>query len=201
MPQNDSSGQGVSAPLLSDAPDISTLIATVNATVQRGVMRFASATNRGATITSPVAGMVTYLADVDRWEGYDGTSWVAMATGVSAWTTMSLASGYGHNGNTMGNAQYRIINLFGEQTLMLRGGITATYSGGSPVNAGLILSSILPAAATPTTLRCLAVACSYSSSNNCVIRLDARVDGNLALITETGDTPPWVSLNGVYINL
>lgn len=201
MPQTDSYGQGISAPTLTDAPDISPLAAMLNGTVKLAVKIYASATNRGASITSPTAGMVTYLQDVRRWEGYDGTAWVAMATGTSAWTTMGLATGYTHNGNAQGNAQYRLVNLFGENTIMFRGGINVTYSSGSPVNSGLILSSPLPAAATPATLRCIVIASSYVSSTNPVIRLDARADGNLALVSQTGDTPPWISLNGAFISL
>ena len=37
---------------------------------------YADATARDAAITSPVAGMMIYVTDVSKFQGYDGTAWV-----------------------------------------------------------------------------------------------------------------------------
>lgn len=47
--------------------------------MDQSVMVFASASARGTTIASPSEGMVTYLADRDRYEGFDGTAWRLMS--------------------------------------------------------------------------------------------------------------------------
>ncbi|MBQ1164296.1 hypothetical protein KBZ21_40590, partial [Streptomyces sp. A73] len=46
----------------------------------------------------------------------------------SSWTTISLASGYSHDGNNNGTCQYRLVNFFGEVSLMFRGGVATTCS-------------------------------------------------------------------------
>jgi hypothetical protein len=146
-------------------------------------------------------GMEAWLSDVNHKTVFDGASWVVMAAGTSSWTTLSLATGYDHDGNSNGTAQYRIVNLFGEPTIMMRGGITVSYSGGSAVNSGNILGTLLPAAARPVTLRTTAAPCSVTGSEIATVKLDAQVSGQLRLIIKSGSTPPWVSFNGVLYSL
>jgi hypothetical protein len=81
VPITDTYGQGISLPVLTDAPNAQLLgsaISGLGAVVPQLVMRFASATARAATITSPAAGMVTWVADVGRLEYHDGTAWQSL---------------------------------------------------------------------------------------------------------------------------
>lgn len=75
----DSYGQSVTVPALTDAPNISTVGTSIDNLVSRSVLRFASASARAATLTAPVEGMTTWLADVDQLAVYDGSAWVALA--------------------------------------------------------------------------------------------------------------------------
>lgn len=82
MPTTDDYGQGVNITSLTDAPDASKLAKDIaNALAQRGVMRFSSASARGATITAPVEGMPSWLQDANRFDIYDGTAWRAVLIG------------------------------------------------------------------------------------------------------------------------
>ncbi|MBQ1165334.1 hypothetical protein KBZ21_45920, partial [Streptomyces sp. A73] len=76
---------------------------------------------RNAVLTSPEAGMEAFLRTEKLKTIYDGSSWVVAAAGSSSWTTISLASGYSHDGNNNGTCQYRLVNFFGEVSLMFRG--------------------------------------------------------------------------------
>lgn len=76
MPITDSYGQNITYPTLADKPNAQTLgQGIVDGLTPKVIMNFASAVVRGATITSPKAGMVTWLVDVARLEFYDGTAW------------------------------------------------------------------------------------------------------------------------------
>ncbi|MGY1439641.1 hypothetical protein [Streptomyces reniochalinae] len=113
MPTDDY-GQGVPWLDNGDKPDVRAgTKGLADALTPRSVMRFATAAERNATVTSPVAGMVAHLAAEKLFTGYDGTAWVVLAAGSSQWTTISLASGYTHDGNANGNVQYRLVNFFG----------------------------------------------------------------------------------------
>ncbi|WP_338683964.1 hypothetical protein QD712_25895 [Streptomyces acidiscabies] len=82
----DSYGQSVVVPALTDAPNISTPGASIDALVGRSVMRFASASARAATLVgaaAPVEGMTTWLADVDQLAVYDGATWVVLARALT----------------------------------------------------------------------------------------------------------------------
>lgn len=75
----DDYGQGITLMALTDAPSIPKAIADLAAgTVPRGVMRFASASTRGATLVgafAPVEGMMSWLVAEKRLDLYDGTAW------------------------------------------------------------------------------------------------------------------------------
>ncbi|MGW3427905.1 hypothetical protein ACWDHW_08110 [Streptomyces melanosporofaciens] len=203
----DSYGQSIQIADLTNAPNAATLAFNiVDALAGRAVMRFSSASARNATLTSPVAGMVAYLATEKLFTGYDGTAWVVLAAGTSAWTNVPLASGFTHNGNDNGTFQYRVVNLFGERTVMLQGAINATYSGSSIANGGVVTSTPLPSSARPGSLRTVVIPCSDVSSVRITLKLDAQPDGHLKIYgTGTGadgtSKPPWIGFNGVFYSL
>lgn len=210
MATTDSYGQGVSIAALTDAPNANTLAFNiVDLIAQRSAMRFTSASNRNATLTSPVAGMLAWIGTEKLLTLYDGTSWVAVAAGTQAWSTVSLAAGFTHDGNSNGNLQYRVVNLFGEQTLMLRGGLNVTYSGSPSViaNGGIVTGTALPSSARPGSLRSLTGACSTTNSDTLSVKLDIQPSGHIQIVGTTSSTanpkiqPPWVSFNGVFCSL
>lgn len=88
MATEDSYGQGVDIAALTDAPNAFALaFALADELVPRSVMRFASATARNATLTSPVAGMTAYLTTEQALTVYTGSAWVTLATNPGAWST------------------------------------------------------------------------------------------------------------------
>jgi hypothetical protein len=203
LPGTDPYGQGVPYALLSDVPNAQTATTgIVDALTPKVVMTFASASVRGATIATPVAGMVTWLQDIRQLQLYDGTTWSTIASGSSTWTTIALGSGYTHNGNSQGNVQYRVVNLFGESAIMLRGGANVTYSGNVAPNSGVINASPLPTAARPTTLRTISIPVSAVDSNTLSMKLDLQTSGNLVLTgVSSVAKPPWIGLNGTFTSL
>lgn len=99
MPTTDNYGQGVSVASLTDAPDLPKAASDLaNGIVPLTVMRFASASARGAALagdTAPVEGMATYLLDVNRLEVYDGSSWVTPPQTLTSTTSgLTAASGF-----------------------------------------------------------------------------------------------------------
>ncbi|MFF7023064.1 hypothetical protein ACFY97_18925 [Streptomyces klenkii] len=88
MPTTDAYGQGVQIAALTDAPNAATLAFNLaDPIVQRSIMRFASASARAATLTSPVEGMTTWLQDVNVLEVYDGTAWRGVFYGATVWSS------------------------------------------------------------------------------------------------------------------
>jgi hypothetical protein len=211
VPTTDAYGQGIQLASLTDAPDLPKAISDVaNGTIPRGVMRFASASARGATLSSPAAGMVAWLQDSKYLTLYDGSAWVVISAGTQAWTAVSLASGFSNtDNNSQGNLMYRVVNLFGEPTLMFKGGLHVAYSG-SPsaiANGGYVTSTPLPATARPTNLRSLTGACSTVSSDVLSVKIDVGTDGRIQIVGTTTATanpkiqPPWVSFNSIFCSL
>lgn len=198
----DAYGQQIDTLDYTDQPDLVVLGETLrDALTPRSAMRFSSSTVRDATITSPVAGMLAYLADVHTWTGYDGTAWVALAAGTQSWTTPTLATGYTGNGNSNGTPQYRVVNLFGDLMVMWKGGLNVTYSDGAPVNSTNFLASALPSAARPPVKRTVTAACSAASSASLSVKIDFNTDGTTSIVTQGGVEPPWVSLNNITYSL
>jgi hypothetical protein len=209
----DAYGQGIGLWSLTDAPDIPAAIALfAKGALPRLRLTFASATVRGATLTgnaAPVPGMMTWLTDVGRLDIYDGSGWSTVATGTRAWTTVSLASGFSHNGNNNGSLRYRVVNMFGEDALMLKGGVGVTYLGSPKViaNSGFITGTPLPASARPTDLRSVAGACSTTDSDVLSVKIDVNPDGRIQIVGTTTPAanpkiqPPWVSFNNILVAL
>jgi hypothetical protein len=206
MPTTDSYGQDISLWSLPDAPDIPAAIkALADGVIPRGILRFASASTRGATLIgsfAPVEGMLTWLQDVNRLDLWDGTMWVAVSVGSSAWTTISLASGFTQNGNSNGTLQYRLLNISGEESLQFRGAVARASWPGTPAGAYVINSTALPTAVRPQTLRTVLIPCSDISSDRIALKLDVQTDGYLQVFG-TGSTvkPPWIGFNGVTVSL
>jgi hypothetical protein len=171
--------------------------------VPKLVMTFPSAVTRGATISKPTEGMVTWLKDVNRLEVYDGSAWVSFASGTNTWKTVSLASGWAHDGNSQGTFQYRVVNLFGEDTIMFRGGISrASYPTTIPSYFELN-TTVLPSSARPSSLRTISVPCSDAGSTRISLKLDVTTSGFLRLygISRPNDLPQWTGFNGCFTSL
>lgn len=206
MPTTDGYGQGISLISLTDAPDLPKGIADLAAgLIPRGILRFASASTRGATLAgdfAPVEGMLTWLNDVNRLDVYDGSAWVAVSTGTSAWTTIGLASGFTQNGNSNGTLQYRLLNISGEESIQFRGAVNRTSYPSSPPSSYVINNTALPSAVRPSTLRSVLIPCSDTSSDRIALKLDVRTDGYLEAIGFSSSVkPPWIGFNGVTVSL
>ena len=205
MPTPDGYGQSIGLWQMTDPPSIPDAIkAIADGVIPRGVLRFASASTRGATLVgayAPVEGMLSWLQDVNRLDLYDGTAWVAVSTGTSSWTTITPASGFTQNGNAQGNLQYRLLNISGEESLQFRGGLGRTYSG-TPPSSSVINTTALPSAVRPSTLRTVLLACSDTNSERITLKMDVKTDGYLEVFGFSSTVkPPWLSLNGVLVSL
>jgi hypothetical protein len=207
MPTTDDYGQGIQLASLTDAPDIPGAIkALADGVIPRGVLSFASGTERGATLygpsRAPVEGMLTWLRDVNRLDIFDGTTFVAVSTGASAWTTISLASGFTQNGNSNGTLQYRLLNISGEESLQFRGAIARASWPTTPASAYVVNSIALPAAVRPQTLRTVLIPCSDISSDRIALKLDIETTGILQVFGLSSTVrPPWIGFNGVTVSL
>lgn len=203
MPTTDAYGQGIQLASLTDAPDLPKAIADVaNGVIPRGVLRFASASTRGATVPSPVDGMLTYLQDVDRLDARMNGTWVALSVGTSSWTTINLASGFSQNGNSNGTLQYRLLNIAGEESLQFRGAISRSSYPSSPPASYVINNTALPSAVRPQTLRTVLIPCSDVSSDRIALKLDVQTSGYLEVFGFSSSAkPPWLGFNGVTVSL
>jgi hypothetical protein len=203
VPTTDDYGQGVQIASLTDAPDANKLAKDItNAIAQRSVLRFASSSARGATLTSPVEGMLTWLQDVNRLDLYDGSSWVAVSVGRSSWTTITPESPWTQNGNNNGTFQYRLLNISGEESLQLRGALGRSSYPTSPAGSYVVNNTALPSSVRPSTLRTVLIPCSDTSSDRIALKLDVRTDGYLEVFGFSSTTkPPWIGFNGVTVSL
>jgi hypothetical protein len=175
----DSYGQSVPYPTLSEAPDAETgFEGLVNAMVPRSNMRFASASARNATLTSPTAGMVAYLVSEKQLTIYDGSSWKGIFFGDTDWgtynpvwsaTTTNPALGNGQifgsytkvgkscqvvimltigSTTNKGSGTYKLSLPFTTANNACPGVLTATFSRGGTPNHGIGDSSLLGNATT-----------------------------------------------------
>ncbi|MEW2463153.1 hypothetical protein AB0872_20915 [Microbacterium sp. NPDC047426] len=203
MPTTDDYGQGVQIASLTDAPDANKLAKDItNAIAQRSVLRFASSSARGATLTSPVEGMLTWLQDVNRLDLYDGSSWVAVSVGRSSWTTITPASPWTQDGNNNGTFQYRLLNISGEESLQFRGALGRASYPTSPAGSYVVNNTALPSIVRPSTLRTVLIPCSDTSSERIALKLDVKTDGYLEVFGFSSSVkPPWIGFNGVTVSL
>ena len=206
MPTTDDYGQGVQIASKTDAPNAEQLAKDiVNAIAQRSILRFASASTRGATLTgatAPVEGMLTWLQDVNRLDLYDGTTWVAVSVGRSSWTTITPESPWTQNGNNNGTFQYRLLNISGEESLQFRGALGRASYPTSPAGSYVVNNTALPSSVRPSTLRTVLIPCSDTSSERIALKLDVKTDGYLEVFGfSTTAKPPWIGFNGVTVSL
>lgn len=206
MPTTDDYGQGVQIASKTDAPNAEKLAKDiVNAIAQRSILRFASASTRGATLTgatAPVEGMLTWLQDVNRLDLYDGTTWVAVSVGRSSWTTITPESPWTQNGNNNGTFQYRLLNISGEESLQFRGALGRASYPTSPAGSYVVNNTALPSSVRPSTLRTVLIPCSDTSSERIALKLDVKTDGYLEVFGFSSSAkPPWIGFNGVTVSL
>lgn len=145
MPTTDSYGQGVSLISLTDAPDMSKAVADLAAgVIPRSVMRFASASTRGATLTAPVEGMATWLQDANRLEVYDGSNWVTPEPSLATTTSgLSAAAGFSVQ-DFFGHRQGKVVAL--DLYLTRTGGKITSTAG----NIADTVAATVPSAWRPT---------------------------------------------------
>lgn len=204
----DQYGQAIQYPTLDDKPNARTLGENiVKGLTPKSVMTFDSASQRGATITAPTAGMTSWLKDAKQLAVYDGTAWKTLASGTGVWTTIPLTSKFAtfaddDRNNRQGVLQYRVVNLFGDDAIMFRGGVyRSTYTTGF-ANNEVLNSTALPSAARPNTLRTVSIPCSDISSARITLKLDIQTDGILQVYGFQSDSkPPWIGFNGVFASL
>ena len=206
MPTTDDYGQGVQIASKTDAPNAEKLAKDiVNAIAQRSILRFASASARGATLTgatAPVEGMLTWLQDVNRLDLWDGSTWVAVSVGRSSWTTITPESPWTQNGNNNGTFQYRLLNISGEESLQFRGALGRASYPTSPAGSYVVNNTALPSSVRPSTLRTVLIPCSDTSSERIALKLDVKTDGYLEVFGfSTTAKPPWIGFNGVTVSL
>ena len=206
MPTTDDYGQGVQIASKTDAPNAEQLAKDiVNAIAQRSILRFASASTRGATLvgsSAPVEGMLTWLQDVNRLDLWDGSTWVAVSVGRSSWTTITPESPWTQNGNNNGTFQYRLLNISGEESLQFRGALGRASYPTSPAGSYVVNNTALPSSVRPSTLRTVLIPCSDTSSERIALKLDVKTDGYLEVFGfSTTAKPPWIGFNGVTVSL
>ncbi|KWT61820.1 hypothetical protein ADL21_11075 [Streptomyces albus subsp. albus] len=162
-------------------------------TVEVGVIR----ARRLESYQAPAVGDKTLLI-----QSGSGNWWAAGRTSAgtdTAWTPVTLASGFTHNGNDQGSVRYRVLTVHGTPYAHWRGGLGLTYP-----TSGAFLASALPEGARPATLRTVPAACSAASSVQNAMKVDFLADGTAQVVGfTTGGTahPPWVSLNGLQYPL
>jgi hypothetical protein len=71
--------------------------------MNQSVMVFSNSAARTAALTTPVAGMVTYLEDSEDYDAYDGTAWIPIAS-LGAWKT--YAPNLDNSSWTLGNGTF-----------------------------------------------------------------------------------------------
>lgn len=148
MTTTDAYGQGVGLWSMTDAPSIPDAIKLLSdGVIPRGIMRFASASARGAALagsTAPVEGMASYLLDVNRLEVYDGSAWVTPPQALTS-TSSGLTAGSGFAVNDFaGYSEGRVIMV---DAFVSRTGGTITETGG---NIADTICCTLPSGWRPT---------------------------------------------------
>jgi hypothetical protein len=144
----DAYGQSIGLWAMTDAPSIPDAIKTLaDGVIPRGVMRFASASARGAALagaTAPVEGMACYLLDVNRLEVYDGAAWVTPPQSLTSTASgLSAASGFSVNDF----AGYREGRVTAIDMYITRTGATLNESAGNILDTACCT---LPAGWRPT---------------------------------------------------
>jgi hypothetical protein len=184
-------GQAVNFALLGDAPDAQVLASDLgNGALARGLLRFDSATHRGAQLTglaAPVEGMATYLRDTDSIQYYTGSAWVPLTPGP--WVTLPLASGISARS---GSPAYRLVN----GSVQIRGTVEHTDASVFPNGGGATLAT-LPAGYRPTGSRYHVQPTEWTANIHC--RVEVLPTGEIVAIIPVsgGSSPHWIGLDGI----
>lgn len=89
--------------------------ADTNGYLMQGVLVFASSAARAAAVTSPQEGQYSYLKDTNATEYYDGSAWVAGATGDITGITTAAGSGLA-GGAASGNVTLTLSSTYTAKT-------------------------------------------------------------------------------------
>ena len=146
MTAPDKYGQGVAVWQMTDPPSIPDAAqALADGIIPRTVMRFASASTRGATLTAPEEGMSTWVKDSKRFEVYNGSTWVTPEPSLATTTTgLSAASGFSVL-DFFGHRQGKVVVL--DMYLARTGSTIAANDGG---NIADTVCATVPSAWRPT---------------------------------------------------
>ena len=112
--------------------------------MNQAVMVFSNSTARAAALTAPVEGMLTWLQDVNRYENYNGSAWVALGSSkilqvVSANKTDTFsASVAGANTYSTDAFTLSITPTLASSTIIVSGHISFTSSSGTGVAAAAL---------------------------------------------------------------
>ncbi|MGW6257614.1 hypothetical protein [Streptomyces sp. NPDC055085] len=122
---------------------------------------------------TPVVGDTVIIAKQDN----QYTALGHLSESDAGWQTLSLGSGFSHNGNSNGNVQYRRVLDHGAWKMQWQGGLAIS---GSPTNIeGTALASMY----RPSAKRSIEVARDVFGGSTMVCQIDFQSDGTLDLIT------------------
>ena len=110
------------------AGDVLTASDVQNYLMDQTVMNFAGTAARSSAIATPTEGMVTYLADTNAVEVYDGAAYVSVGGSSGAIvpvipTSVAVGSGTGSFNSTTGN-----VTFTGATSISVNGVFSSTYS-------------------------------------------------------------------------
>ncbi|EFE65747.1 predicted protein [Streptomyces viridosporus ATCC 14672] len=145
MTAPDKYGQNVQVWQMTDPPSIpGAAQALADGIIPHTLMWFASASQRGATLTAPEEGMATWLKDANRLDIYNGSAWVTpepslvtSTTGLSAAAGFSVLDFFGHR-------QGKVVSI--DLYLTRTGGKLALVNGNLPD----LVAATVPSAWRPT---------------------------------------------------
>jgi len=116
------------------------------------------------------------------------------------WRSVSLASGYTHNGNSQGNVQWTTYVIGGQRWVEWRGGMNVNQSGSAGswvMPSGGTFETITDDIAIPPVKRVVDTAQNYFGGTTPSIKIDFNPDGECNLIGSAAVETLWVSLNNV----
>jgi hypothetical protein len=198
----DAYGQNISLPSLTDAPNAQLLggAAGLGAMVPQLVMRFASATTRAATLTSPVAGMLTWLIDVARYEYYSGAAWKPLMPPVvtMGWTALSSLGTYtgGFSAGAPAPRMRKSVDVDGTEIWDLEGRIGITSI--TPGVGGLVTAFTFNVGFRPTSERGFMTYATSAGAYAMFTAIKSNGQLQIAIPSPSGGATS-VSLDGVRI--
>lgn len=150
--------------------------------------------------TSPVEGMTIYETDTDQTMQWSGSAWFEINYGSSAWTALTIATGFANYTGVTGPAPaYRMLGtrVYVSFWLQRTAGLFTFGTEFVPFAA-----AALPAAARPTNRNVLRWGTAqFSSTNAPLVRVEAKTDGSIsvnAIGAIAGTDPTWVMADFNY---